>query len=76
VHRFELEVPVAALGPTLSLLAHAGGVPLTTEPRGGTVVVTGDLPADQVHRVTLMLPDVTRGEGVLTSRLDHFAPPR
>jgi ribosomal protection tetracycline resistance protein len=76
VHRFELEVPVAALGPTLSLLAHAGGVPLTTEPRRGMVVVTGDLPADQVHRVALMLPDVTRGEGVLTSRLDHFAPPR
>ena len=35
VHRFELEVPASALGPALSLLARAGGVPLTTEPRGG-----------------------------------------
>ena len=32
------------------------------------------VPADQVHRLTLMLPDVTRGEGVLTSRLHHFRP--
>ena len=68
VHRFELEVPASVLGPTLSLLAQAGGVPLTTEPRGAgsSVVVTGDVPADAVHRLTLMLPDVTRGEGVLT----------
>jgi ribosomal protection tetracycline resistance protein len=74
VHRFELEVPATALGPTLSLLAQAGGVPLTTEPRGDAVVVTGDVPADEVHRLTLMLPDATRGEGVLTTRLDHFRP--
>jgi ribosomal protection tetracycline resistance protein len=38
--------------------------------------VTGDVPADEVHRLTLMLPDVTRGEGVLSSRLDHFRPQR
>ena len=43
---------------------------------GSSVVVTGDVPADAVHRLTLMLPDVTRGEGVLTSRLDHFRPQR
>jgi ribosomal protection tetracycline resistance protein len=67
------------LGPTLSLLAQAGGVPLTTEPRGpsgSSVVVTGDVPAGAVHRLTLMVPDVTRGEGVLSSRLDHFRPQR
>jgi ribosomal protection tetracycline resistance protein len=74
VHRFELEVPVGALGPALALLAHAGGVPLTTEPRGAVVIVTGDVPADAVHALTLQLPDVTRGEGVLTTRLDHFRP--
>jgi ribosomal protection tetracycline resistance protein len=77
VHRFELEVPMPALGATLALLAQAGGVPLTTEPlgpSGSSVVVTGDVPAGAVHRLTLMLPDVTRGVGVLTSRLDHFRP--
>src|SRR4051794_5748616 len=79
IHRFELEVPTDALGPTLALLAQAGGVPLTTQPReesGSSIVVTGDVPADAVHRLTLMLPDVTRGEGVLSSRLDHFRPQR
>jgi ribosomal protection tetracycline resistance protein len=79
IHRFELEVPTDALGPTLALLAQTGGVPLTTEPRaesGSSLVVTGDVPADAVHRLTLMLPDVTRGEGVLSSRLDHFRPQR
>jgi ribosomal protection tetracycline resistance protein len=74
VHRFELEVPVGALGPALSLLAHAGGVPLTTEPRGSVVTVTGDVPAGAVHALTLQLPDVTSGEGVLSTRLDHYRP--
>jgi ribosomal protection tetracycline resistance protein len=64
----------SALGPRLSLLAQAGAVPLSTEPRGVAVVVTGDVPADQVHRLSMMLPDVTRGEGVLTTRLHHFHP--
>ena len=31
------------------------------------------VPADQVHRLTLMLPEVTRARG-LTSRLHHFQP--
>ncbi len=74
VHRFELEVPGASLGAVLALLAHVGAVPLTTEPRGTSVVVTGDVPADRVHALTLQVPDVTRGEGVLTTRLDHFRP--
>jgi len=74
VHRFELEVPGTTLGPTLSLLARAGGVPLTTEPRGSSVVVTGEVPADRVHALTLQVPGVTRGEGVLSTRLDHFRP--
>jgi ribosomal protection tetracycline resistance protein len=74
VHRFELEVPARSLGPALSLFSQAGGVPLTTETRGPAMVVTGDVPASEVHRLTLLLPDVTRGEGVLTSRLHHFRP--
>jgi ribosomal protection tetracycline resistance protein len=76
VHRFELEVPAGSLGPVLSLLAHAGGVPLTTQTRGGGVLLTGDVPAEAVHRLTKLLPDVTRGEGLLTSRLHHFRPQR
>lgn len=74
VHRFELEVPATTLGACLSLLAQAGGVPLSTEPRGSAVVVTGEVPADRVHALTLQVPGATRGEGVLSTRLDHFRP--
>ena len=74
VHRVVLEVPAPSLGPTRSLLARVGAVPLTTEPCGDYVVVTGDVSADRVHALTLELPGVSRGEGVLTTRLDHFRP--
>jgi ribosomal protection tetracycline resistance protein len=74
VHRFELEVPASTLGAVLSLLASVGAVPLTTEPGTASVVLTGDVPADAVHRLTLQVPGVTRGEGALTTRLDHYRP--
>ena len=74
VHRFVLEVPASSLGPTMSLLAKMGAVPLTTEPRGPSVAITGDVSADRVHPLTLELPGVTRGEGALTTRLDHYRP--
>jgi ribosomal protection tetracycline resistance protein len=74
VHQFEREAPASTLGAVLSLLAQIGGGPLTTDPRGPSVVVSGDVPADAVHALTLQLPGVTRGEGVLTTRLDHFRP--
>jgi ribosomal protection tetracycline resistance protein len=77
VHRFELQVPAASLSSTLALLARQKGVPHTTEPLGSSsVLLTGHVPADRVHRLTLDLHDVARGEGVLTTRLDHYAPSR
>lgn len=74
VHRFELEVPQDTWSAVLSLLAEVGAVPLTSEPRPPFVVLTGDLPAGSVHRLFVLLPDVTRGEGVLTTALDHYRP--
>lgn len=74
VHRFELEAPVAALGPVLSLLSQVDAVPLTTEPGSTAVVLTGNIAAGSVHALTLQLPGVTRGEGALATRLDHFDP--
>jgi len=74
VHHFELEVPQDTLSAVLSLLAEVGAVPLATDPRPAVVVLTGNLPAGSVHRLFVLLPDVTRGEGVLTTALDHYRP--
>ncbi len=72
VHHFDLEVPDDTLAATLSLLAKVGAVPLSTQPRRPMVVLAGDVPAGAVHALTTMLPHLTRGEGVLTTRLDSF----
>lgn len=74
IHRFELEAPSTALSAVLSLLARVEAVPRTTAPRGPVVVLVGDLPARRVHALSVMLPGVTRGEGVLITALDHFRP--
>lgn len=80
VHRFELEGPLDTQGALLAALVPLGGVPLDSAyARGsddGTVTLTGDLPAVAVHELRLRLPGLTRGEGVLTTALDHFRPVR
>ena len=76
VHRFELEVPADALGPTLALLARRRRTAHHRARADVRVVGRGDgrgagrrgAPADP------MVPDVTRGEGVLSSRLYDFRP--
>jgi ribosomal protection tetracycline resistance protein len=78
VHRFELEVPQDLLGVVLAELPRHRAVPLTTEVLGALgaapAVLTGELPADEVHGLQQRLPHLTRGEGVLTTALDHHAP--
>ena len=37
-------------------------------------MVHGTVPAVAVHGLQQRLPDLTSGEGLLTTRLDHFAP--
>jgi len=72
IHHFDLEVPGDTISGALSLLAMVGGVPVGTEPRPPVVVLSGDVPADGVHTLSVRLPGVTRGEGVLTTALDHY----
>jgi ribosomal protection tetracycline resistance protein len=74
VHRFELEVPEQSLGPVLAELSRHQAVPLETTLRGTVAVLVGEVPADAVHRVQHRIPHLTRGEGVFTSGLDHYAP--
>jgi ribosomal protection tetracycline resistance protein len=74
VHTFVMEVPSPSLGQSLSLLARVGGAPLMTQPRGPAVVVTGEVPAAGVQCLARNLAGATRGEGILSTRLDHHRP--
>ncbi|KQZ90025.1 hypothetical protein ASD62_12680 [Phycicoccus sp. Root563] len=78
VHRFELEVPQDLVGVVLAELPHHRAVPHTTRvpdrSLGAAAVLSGDVPAGEVHGLAQRLPHLTRGEGVLTTVLDHHAP--
>jgi ribosomal protection tetracycline resistance protein len=76
VHVFVLEAPRDHQGPLLALLAQLDAVPLETAYDGSVVTLTGHVPASAVHELRLRLPGLTRGEGVLTTQLDHFRPAR
>lgn len=74
IHRFELEVAEDTVSDVLALLARVGAVAFSTQPRPPAVVLTGDVPAGAVHELSVRLPGVSRGEGVLTTEPDHFRP--
>ncbi len=76
VHAFRLEVPADTLPAVLTALARTGAVPLGSTTRGRVSVVDGEVPAARVHDVQLLLPGLTRGEGVLESAFDRYAPVR
>jgi ribosomal protection tetracycline resistance protein len=74
VDRFELELPDELFGPVSAVLGRLGGVTLETASAGGYTRLGGHLPAAAVPKLAARLPDLTSGEGVLTTRLDHHAP--
>jgi ribosomal protection tetracycline resistance protein len=76
VHRFRLEVPADTAGlllPVLGRLEAAAGPPA---PLGAACVLEGGIPAARVRELSLELPGLTRGEGVLESAFDHYQPVR
>jgi ribosomal protection tetracycline resistance protein len=74
VHRFELEIPERLYAAVLAALPRLAATPLETRQSGSHLVVQGTVPAVSVHALQQRLPDLTSGEGILTTRLDHFAP--
>ena len=74
VDRFELEVPDETFGPVAALWGRAGAIMLEVSAAGGYTRVVGQLPSATVSALASRLPDLTSGEGVLVSRLDHHAP--
>ena len=74
VHRFELEIPERLYATVLAALPRLAATPLETRQSARHLVVRGTVPAVSVHALQQRLPDLTSGEGILTTRLDHFAP--
>ncbi|MBB5955407.1 ribosomal protection tetracycline resistance protein [Saccharothrix tamanrassetensis] len=74
VHSFRLEVPADVLGIVSPVLARLRAVPRTSVVREGVCVLEGDVPAAHVRELQVLLPGLTRGEGVLESVFSHHSP--
>jgi ribosomal protection tetracycline resistance protein len=72
IHRFHLELPTDALGPTMAVLARRDAAPHTSTIRGSTCTLEGDVPAARVQELRRELPAPTRGEGVLECAFDRY----
>lgn len=76
LYHFELEIPGRALTGLLTVLGKFGAVAETTEMRGTTYLLSGDIPAARVHELQQQIPALTNGEGVLEYAFDRYEPVR
>ncbi|MFF4244456.1 GTP-binding protein [Streptomyces sp. NPDC001822] len=74
MHRFRAELPADAYGPFVSALARLGAVPGPPVTHAGVCTVEGVVPAARVHGLQTLLPEMTRGEGVLESFFEDYRP--
>ncbi|GAA4350927.1 translation factor GTPase family protein [Angustibacter luteus] len=74
LHRFELELPTESQQVALAVLPTHRAVPLATTSRHGGLLIEGTIPAAQVHDLHQQVPDLTRGEGNLTTSFDCYQP--
>ncbi len=74
IHRFHLELPDDALGPTLPALARLHALPEPPVVHGSSCTVEGDIPAARVQELRQRLPALTHGEGVLESIFSRYEP--
>jgi ribosomal protection tetracycline resistance protein len=76
MHHFDLEVPEDLLGPILPALGKLGASHGPAQVRGAVSMLSGEIPASNVHQLRLQLPGLTRGEGVLECAFDRYRPVR
>ncbi|MCA1222798.1 elongation factor G [Streptomyces sp. 8L] len=74
VHRFRLDLPSDTYGAALPVLARLGAVPDAPVVSGAETTVRGRVPAASVHALEQRLIGPTRGEGLLETAFDHYAP--
>ena len=76
IHRFRLEAPADVLSAVLGLLAEHEAVPGAPEVTGSWLVVEGDIPAAELHRLRQRLAGRTHGEGLVEASFDRYEPAR
>jgi ribosomal protection tetracycline resistance protein len=72
VYRFHLEVPADTAWSVRPALARLGAVPDTPVIQGSLLIVTGDIPAAQVHELRRQLPTLAHGAGVLDATFGYY----
>lgn len=76
IHHFNLEIPSNALTATLPVLTRLGATSHTTDIKGSSYILEGDIPAAHVHNLQKQLPGLTSGEGILECSFDRYEPVR
>ena len=74
VDRFELEAPDETSNAVAALLGRLGAATHDISMAGGYTRFAGYLPSAAIPDLAARLPDLSRGEGVLVTWLDHYAP--
>ncbi|GAA0732680.1 TetM/TetW/TetO/TetS family tetracycline resistance ribosomal protection protein [Dactylosporangium roseum] len=74
IERFELDSPDPTIQPLMSTLGRLGAITEFITGSSGYTRLTGFIPTARIAELASALPNVTGGEGVLTSRPDHYAP--
>jgi len=74
VDRVELELPEQTYGQASALLGRLGAVTRDATAGGGYIRLVADLPSARGPELGARLPDLTGGQGVLATRLDHYTP--
>jgi ribosomal protection tetracycline resistance protein len=74
--RLRLEIPMAAMGAVLPVLARLGATATRPLVRGDLSIVDAVLPLAQVYGLQQQLPRLTGGEGVLESSPGGYQPVR
>ena len=74
VERIDLEVPDAAISGVSGLLGRLRGVVVESSCHADRTRLIATLPSARVPELARALPDLTGGEAVLVTQLDHHAP--
>ena len=76
VSSFRLEVPADCVPAVLTAVARLEGTPQGPQQHGAVTVIEGEILAGRVHDLQLLLPSLTRGEGMLESEFARYRPVR